>query len=30
VRELADGIARTQVQEIAKMKALIADLDGRR
>jgi uncharacterized protein (DUF305 family) len=30
VQELADGIARTQVREIAEMKALIADLDARR
>ncbi len=27
VRELADGIAETQVREIAEMKALIADLE---
>lgn len=30
VRKLADGIADTQVREIAEMKALIADLEGRR
>lgn len=30
VRKLADGIADTQVKEIAEMRALIADLEGRR
>lgn len=29
VRQLADGISQTQVREIAEMKALIADLDGK-
>lgn len=28
VRDLADGIIKTQREEIAEMKALIADLDG--
>lgn len=30
VRKLADGIAETQEKEIAEMRALIQDLDGRR
>ena len=29
VRELADGIIETQLREIAEMKALIAELEGR-
>lgn len=30
VRQLADGIAQTQVREIAEMKSLIVDLDAKR
>ncbi len=30
VRELADGIIRAQVKEIAEMKALIAELEGKK
>ncbi len=30
VRELADGIIKTQVREIAEMKALVRELEGKK